>query len=127
VRIKIRSKWRKMAEVYRYFCPKEDCYDFSESMALEMYSFESTGQPKFTYYERRSNGKYNGYAVGKHWMDATIKMWNQDLLQTPESGPRLFIEELLDSGYEIDFLKRVCIPKSIERYRNRVAQIKGGG
>lgn len=44
-----------------------------------MFSFESTGQPKFAYFERRSNGKYNGYAVGKHWMDATIAMWREDI------------------------------------------------
>jgi len=23
--------------------------------------------------------KWNGYIVGKHWMDVTVKMWNEDI------------------------------------------------
>lgn len=77
--MKISKKWRMMGEIYARFCPKYECYDFSEEMATEQYSFESMGRPKFNFSDRRPNGNFNGYAVGKHWMDVTISMWREDL------------------------------------------------
>ena len=67
-----------MAEIYRAFVPNEPCYDFSPKAAEQMYLFESTGKPKLQVTDR-VDGKYNGFLVGKHWMDATIKMWKEDI------------------------------------------------
>ena len=67
-----------MSEIYRRFCPQESCYDFSLMSERQMFEFESTGNPKLNL-TNRINGKFNGFLVGKHWMDATIKMWREDI------------------------------------------------
>lgn len=77
--MKITKKWRRMAEIYKRFCPNEPCYDFSEQSVMDMFSFESTGRPKLNLTDRNSEGNFNGYLVGKHWMDATIAMWKEDI------------------------------------------------
>ena len=91
-----------MSEIYRKFCPNEPCYSFDENMASLMYQFESTGSPKLILNERFNN-QYNGFLVGKHWMDATIKMWREDI----ENG-NLTTDELLVDFPEW-FLKKVNI------------------
>ena len=83
-----------MAEVYKLFTGGKctDDYDYSEDAALEMYRFESQGigdlkQGLFSDASR----KFNGYAVGKHWMDAQVKMWVQGLKEGT-----LFVWELYE-------------------------------
>lgn len=88
-----------MSEIYRKFCPTEPCYSFDEYMAKEMYSFESTGSPKLSL----TSDQRNGFLVGKHWMDATIKMWREDI----EIG-NLTPDELLVDFPEW-FLKKINI------------------
>lgn len=88
-----------MSEIYRKFCPNESCYSFDEYMAREMYSFESTGSPKLSL----TSDKRNGFLVGKHWMDATIKMWREDI----ELGNLTADELLLD--FPEWFLKKINI------------------
>lgn len=85
-----------MAEIYKRFTPTQPCYCFSEESALEMFSYESTGTPKLNLTDKNSEGKFNGYMVGKHWMDATIKMWREDidnglLLATELDFPEWFL------------------------------------
>lgn len=88
-----------MSEIYRKFCPNESCYSFDEQMAMEMYSFESTGSPRLSL----TSDQRNGFLVGKHWMDATIKMWREDI----EIGNLTADELLLD--FPEWFLKKINI------------------
>lgn len=79
-----------MQPIYRYFGGDDEKLDYSEEAANEMYQFETNGKGNLRM--GLFNGdRYNGYAVGKHWMDATIKMWIQDI----RDGV-LFIEELYE-------------------------------
>lgn len=64
-------KWRQMAEVYRFFAKDYPNLDYSDKAALAMFKYESKGGP--------SPGFQNGFYTGKHWMDATVKMWLEDL------------------------------------------------
>jgi hypothetical protein len=78
--MKLPSKqWKKMAEIYEVFADdwKHVC-DFSDDAAMEMYTFESRGIGNVSVASKRNNGLYNGFAVGKHWMDATIKIFPKD-------------------------------------------------
>ncbi len=77
--MKITKKWMDMAHIYCSFVPNEPCYDFSPKSAEQMFLCESTGNPKLNLMDKNSEGKFNGYLVGKHWMDATIKMWRKDI------------------------------------------------
>ncbi len=76
--MKISKKWMDMAHIYCQFVPDELCYDFSPKSAERMFLFESTGKPKLQLTDK-IDGKYNGFMVGKHWMDATIEMWRKDI------------------------------------------------
>jgi len=95
-------KWRNIAEMYKHFAKDwNHVCDFSEKAAEEMFIHESTGKGSLSVSTKRDNGLYNGYMVGKHWMDATIKMWKQDL---PKG--LLFITELRDA-YPMWWLRKV--------------------
>lgn len=95
-----------MAEIYKIFTSGYTDLDFSDEAALEMFKFETYGignlkQGLFA----DPTKKLNGYAVGKHWMDAQIKMWIQGLnegiiftweLYEPENGDTVFPHWFLD-------------------------------
>lgn len=67
-----------MAEIYRLFAAAD--LDFSEEAALEMYRYETCGEGQLALGVFGAEGRRtNGYAVGKHWMDVTVKMWLQDI------------------------------------------------
>jgi hypothetical protein len=70
-----------MQPIYRMFCGEGESYDFSEQSALEAFLYESSGRGPLTSgpYDRQPNGKFNGYAVGKHNMDVTIGVWTKDI------------------------------------------------
>lgn len=72
------KNWRKMQPIYRHFGGDEENLDYSEEAAHEMYRFETYGEGNLKM-GLFTGDRYNGYAVGKHWMDATIKMWLQDI------------------------------------------------
>lgn len=69
-------KWWRIAEIYKRFAT-ESGLDFSDDAAVEMYRFESAGKGDLR--NGLFGGKLNGYAIGKHWMDVTIKMWREDI------------------------------------------------
>jgi hypothetical protein len=106
------KQWYKMADIYKIFAEDwNHICDFSETAAMEMYKFESHGSGKISLTVKNENGVYNGYAVGKHWMDATVKMWKEDIKQG-----HLFVGELYkDPKFPHWFLERVGIkcPKEI--------------
>lgn len=79
--MKVTNKWKRMGEIYKRFCPIEDCYDFGKQSEINMFLFESTGNPKLCLTDKSENGKFNGYLVGKHWMDVTIEMWREDIVE----------------------------------------------
>ena len=99
----VSRKWWRMAAIYRRFGGESPALDYSEAAAVAMYGFESTGRGelKFGVIPVAPGGKLNGYAVGKHWMDATVKMWREDL-----RGMLLFRSEL-EPEYPAWFLERV--------------------
>jgi hypothetical protein len=76
------KKWMATAKVYVFFAKAYDfeCADFSDEAALKMYQAESLGGSyKFSYHEK-FNGNFNGYALGKHFMDLQLKMWKEDII-----------------------------------------------
>lgn len=52
--------------------------DFSEEAAQAYFDFETSGKGNLKIGMFGRQEKYNGYMVGKHWMDVTIKMWKED-------------------------------------------------
>lgn len=86
--------------MYRIF-GYNDSYDYSEEAAFRQYFHESTGSrydDEPVGLEQQSNGKYNGYSVGKHWMDVTLTNWLKDIMDG-----LLFIEELYTDPEFKDF------------------------
>lgn len=67
-----------MQPIYRYFCGEGEQFDFSEQSAIEQYLYETKGigDLKINLFNGK---KLNGYSIGKHWMDVTVKMWKEDL------------------------------------------------
>jgi hypothetical protein len=77
-----------MSEIYKRFCPgykelrfhnqetyeyTEDCIDMSEKALEEMYQWESFGKGDLRRgVFKTKEGKFNGYAVGKQFMDYMI-------------------------------------------------------
>lgn len=101
----ISRKWLKMAEIYKIFAKEweAEC-DFSDTAAMEMYLYESRGEGHPSY--------RNGFFTGKHWMDATIQMWREDL------GLTLFKSELYEDfpHWWLDGLE--LITKTSNEFRN---------
>ena len=88
------ERWRKMSEIYKIFAKGWNNLDFSEKAAEEMFQWESKGEGDLKQGIFSKGGKYNGYAVGKHWMDVMVKMWKEDM------GKYIFKFELYeDSKY----------------------------
>lgn len=88
-----------MAEIYRRFAT-ESGLDFSDEAAEEMYLFETTGKGDLQL-GLFAGQQANGFAVGKRWMDVTVKMWKADI-----RGGILWRHELEDV-YPAWFLDRV--------------------
>jgi hypothetical protein len=67
--------------IYRLFAGDNENYSFTEEDQLEQYLYESRGigdrQGLF------GTGRINGYKVGKHNMDLTVKMWKEDMSGYP--------------------------------------------
>lgn len=89
------KKWERMGEIYKKFAVDYNFADFSEEAKDEMFLHESLGYPV---------SPENGYYLGKRYMDATIAMWKEDILQGT-----LLTQELVESGYDRDFLNNVGI------------------
>lgn len=67
-----------MAKTYKYFVGDMENLDFSNKAKIDMFGYESGGKPD-VHFNAKYNGRYNGYAVGKHWMDVTLAMWREDV------------------------------------------------
>ena len=77
--MKVSKKFLKMAEVYKIFCPTDISVDFSEKALESQYLSESKGGIYKFHYNEKNNGVFNGFSLGKHFMDLTIKMWLEDI------------------------------------------------
>lgn len=87
--MKISRKWKRLKPIYRHFGGDSPNLDYSDKAALDAFTCETYGNPKITLGVMNKQEKYNGYFIGKHWMDVTIKQWLQDL-----GTGILFIDEL---------------------------------
>ena len=90
-------KFLRMAEMYKRFAPPQWVtpigkkkrrvikLSFSKKSLKEMYEWESHGKGNLRVggVFPSSNGVYNGYAIGKQWMDITIGMWREDNFLLP--------------------------------------------
>lgn len=86
------------AKVYIHFAKAFDAgdSDFSDAAAWKMYQAESLGgEHNFPYYEK-TDGKFNGFALGKHFMDLQLAMWKEDI----QDG--LLFKYELENRYEED-------------------------
>lgn len=110
--MRISKKYNKIAESYLYFAKSySDIYDDSVTSKENMYSFETFGKPRIKYNELQANGKYNAYAIGKHWMDVTIAMWKEDII-----NGNLKKFELLDDPEIPEFVKSIVVKLPIEKW-----------
>lgn len=101
-----------MSEIYKLFVSEEENLDFSEEAMFESYLYESRGIGDFKQCLFSSSPKRpNGYIVGKHWMDVTVKMWNEDI----KTGI-LYVEELYGQ-FPNWWLDRVLPQKQVEKYK----------
>lgn len=87
----VSKKFLKIVPIYRHFGGEGNNLDYSEESLYEMFLYESRGIGNLRMGLFNDKGKYNGYLVGKHWMDATVKMWMQDMKEG-----LLFLHELYD-------------------------------
>lgn len=73
------KKWLKQCESYKYFSKDwESCCSYTEEDQRICFLQESQGYV-YPYTKRNEDGKYNGYLVGKHWMDVNLSMWREDM------------------------------------------------
>lgn len=86
--------------------------DYSDEAAREEFEYETFGRGdlKSSLFSR---DRYNGFAVGKHWMDVTVQMWLEDI-------PRGLLkrEELYDGTFPEWWLDRVLAPLNKKEKRN---------
>lgn len=109
--MRISKKYLKIAEGYLYFSKSYDHIDDSDEAMRNMYSYETFGHPRIKYNELQENGKYNAYAIGKHWMDVTIAMWREDII-----NGNLIKFELLNDPDIPDFIKTIIPKLPIENF-----------
>lgn len=76
---RIGKNWLKFQPIYRFFCYNDECYDFSDKAAYEAFLYESQGKGNHKFGSCQRTKKWNGYIVGKHWMDVNVKMWREDI------------------------------------------------
>ncbi len=86
--MKLSSKYKKKAQVYRQFAKDWPFLSFGEDELLECYFWETNGT------EIKSS--QNGFVFGKKWMDVNLAMWKQDL-----ASGILFVEELTQEQKEM--------------------------
>lgn len=115
------KNWRRMEPIYRYFGEGNDNLDFNEASAVESYLFEThgTGNLKQGVFAP-GQSRFNGFAIGKHWMDVTIKMWLQDL----QDGI-LRLEELYEEFPQWHWWLDKMVKKPLQRKSNEAKADRG--
>lgn len=91
------SKFKKMAEVYRYFGKDwKNCCDFSDGAMIELYNHESYGT---------EISSTNGFLVGKKWLNVTVAMWKEDIRDRQLWKSELYEDENLPDWWLDSVLK----------------------
>lgn len=96
----------RRAALYRVMADDEPGLDFSDAAAEEMFVWESTGKGALGKGLFGGEGPFNGYAVGKRYLDVMLALWKEDirggllfpseLYKDPDLAPhREFIEKQL--------------------------------
>lgn len=96
-----------MADMYKRFVPKDGSMrlSFSKRAADQMFRWESKGKGNLHHgIFAFQKGRFNGFSVGKHWMDITIGMWKADKFILPGITRRELKQE-----YPEWFLKKVGV------------------
>ena len=93
--MKVSKKYKRMADMYRYFSRDFQNLDYSAEALEEMYHYESMGGP--------SPDDRNGYLIGKRYMDVNIAMWKEDI----EKGLLFKSELYADPAYPEWFLDKI--------------------
>lgn len=115
--MKIKTKYRRMAEIYRLFSQEWEL-DFGENSLKEMHEYESKGIPM-------SSGN-NGYFYGKQWMDVQITMWKEDIksdiisleeIYADPKFPHWWLDKVLNNG--VPFLGHVNENKNENNFDSR--------
>lgn len=105
--MKISKKYGAITEAYKFFANDfSGSADFSEQAKRDMYSYETFGAP-VRKYNIMYNGQYNGYAIGKHWMDVTLAMWREDII-----AGNLTKFELFNDNEIPEFVKNIVVSMS---------------
>lgn len=96
----VSKKFKRMAELYRFFGSDKGVLDFSDEALLNLYNVESYGGqllPK------------NGFAVGKQYLNLQVTMWREDLrrgwlfkheLYEDERFPHWWLDSVLGRLYD---------------------------
>jgi hypothetical protein len=111
----ITDHWReKLAPLYRRFAPLELDYDWSEEAMEEAYLCETRGEGRLSFnIFANTNDKFNGYAVGKKYMDVTLAMWRSDIEEGLLTKNELYAEMPEEFHWWLDgVLASVTLKKS---------------
>ena len=76
------AEWWIQAALYRRFADEARygaVLDFSEAAAEAMYAYETFGQGVNPYGVFTSSGHYNGYAIGKRWLNWQRNAWREGI------------------------------------------------
>lgn len=96
-----------MYEIYKLFAqPWAHVCSFDDAAMLELYNHESYGTPM------TSIRPYNGYAVGKHWLNVTVAMWREDI-----RDGNLFRHELYESSIYPHWWLDSVLKSCVDNYR----------
>lgn len=110
----ISPKFRRMAELYRYFARSmTSTLDLSDAAMLALYNHESYGTPL---------PPENGFAVGKRYLNLQVTTWREDLqrgllarheLYEDPALPHWWLDSVLQGlydGFTYRSLVRACRP-----------------
>ena len=78
---KIPKKWLKMAEIYEMFIPEHLECTTTDNDKQAMYRFETFGEGNLEANLFQLEPPFNGYLIGKRFMDITVAMWREDIPQ----------------------------------------------
>ncbi len=75
----ISDEWLIVSKVYAHFIPSGIRVDLSEEALWQAYIYETKGVGEGSLSIFSSAGVYNGYIVGKRYLDVTLSMWQDDI------------------------------------------------
>jgi hypothetical protein len=91
-----------MSEIYRRFGGEGPNIDYSDQAAQEMYLYETRGEGNLSMGLFEIDGKINGFAVGKKWMNVQIESWKRDIrrgllfrFELESDYPKWFLDKFL--------------------------------